>query len=75
MDYESLLLLMKRRRNIWKFKSDAVSQELVEKVIEAARWAPSAANSQPWEFIVEEVASSFGEMFAYYRFIEDRLER
>ena len=26
--------------------------ELIEKMLEAARWAPSSANTQPWEFIV-----------------------
>ena len=26
--------------------------ELIDKVIDAARWAPSGYNSQPWEFVV-----------------------
>ncbi|HLY68022.1 MAG TPA: nitroreductase family protein [Chloroflexota bacterium] len=29
-----------------------VSDEQIEFILEAARWAPSAGNSQPWEFIV-----------------------
>ncbi|WP_448006584.1 nitroreductase family protein [Agromyces bauzanensis] len=29
-----------------------VDRELVRTVLEAARWAPSAGNSQPWRFIV-----------------------
>ena len=52
MDYENLLKLVKARRTIRKFKDDPVPDEYVEKIIEAARWAPSGANSQPWEFIV-----------------------
>jgi nitroreductase len=32
--------------------SDVVSEAEVESLLEAARWAPSAGNSQPWAFIV-----------------------
>jgi nitroreductase len=32
--------------------SDVVSDAEVESLLEAARWAPSAGNSQPWAFIV-----------------------
>src|SRR4029078_12887485 len=32
--------------------SDVVAPEEVESLLEAARWAPSAGNSQPWAFIV-----------------------
>ena len=52
MDYETLIELVKSRRSIRAFTDEPVSDDLVAKVIEAARWAPSGANSQPWEFIV-----------------------
>jgi len=52
MDYEGFLKLVKTRRSIRSFKTDPIPDEYVEKIIEAARWAPSGANSQPWEFIV-----------------------
>jgi len=52
MNYESLLELVKKRRSIRRFKSDPIPDEYIDKIIEAARWAPSGANSQPWEFIV-----------------------
>ena len=52
MDYERLLDLVKRRRSIRKFKPKPIPDEYVDKIIEVARWAPSGANSQPWEFIV-----------------------
>lgn len=32
--------------------SDVVTPEQTESLLEAARWAPSAGNSQPWAFIV-----------------------
>lgn len=40
------------RRSIRKYKSDPVSDEDLYTVLEAARWAPSWANTQCWEFIV-----------------------
>ena len=43
---------IKKRRSIRAFKNIDVSDEIVEKLIDAARWAPSAGNIQPWEFIV-----------------------
>lgn len=52
MNYDSLLELFKNRRSTRKFKPEPLPDEYIEKIIEAARWAPSAANSQPWEFIV-----------------------
>ena len=52
MDYEGFLDLVKKRRSIRSFRTDPVPDEYVNKIIEAARHAPSGANSQPWEFIV-----------------------
>ncbi len=52
MDYDSFLELVEKRRSIRKFKPEPIPDEYVDKIIEAARWAPSGANSQPWEFIV-----------------------
>lgn len=40
------------RRSIRKFKSDKVSSDIINELIEAARIAPSAKNLQPWHFIV-----------------------
>ena len=42
-------------RNRWSPRSFAerpVTREQMEKILEAARWAPSAANGQPWRFVV-----------------------
>jgi nitroreductase len=52
MNYESFLELVKKRRSNRSLKSDPVPDEYVDKIIEAARWAPSGANTQPWEFFV-----------------------
>jgi nitroreductase len=47
-----ILELIKSRRSIRKFKNDRVSDEALNILLEAARWAPSWANTQCWEFIV-----------------------
>lgn len=52
MNYDSFLELVKKRRSIRRFKPDPISDEHIGKIIEAARWAPSGANSQPWEFVI-----------------------
>ena len=46
------LELSKRRRSIHHFTEDEVTDEEIEYILEAARWAPSAGNAQPWRFIV-----------------------
>ena len=43
---------IKARRSIRKFKPDAIPDELITRVMEAARLAPSGSNRQPWHFIV-----------------------
>jgi len=44
--------IIRNRRTIRKYTDKPVSREIVEKLIEAARWAPSAHNLQPWKFVV-----------------------
>lgn len=34
------------------FKEDQVPDDVLFSLFEAARWAPSASNEQPWRFIV-----------------------
>ena len=48
----SILDIIKSRRSTRRFKSDMVSDEDLNAVLEAARWAPSGDNKQPWKFIV-----------------------
>jgi len=40
-----------QRRSIYQFKPEPVPDEKIDAILEAGRWAPSYANSQPWEFI------------------------
>ncbi len=52
MQYADFLDLIKHRRTIRRFRTDPVPDDCIDKIIEAARWAPSGYNMQPWDFIV-----------------------
>jgi nitroreductase len=52
MKPDELLKLMQRRRSVRVYKSGKVSDQQLETILEAARWAPSGANTQPWELVV-----------------------
>jgi nitroreductase len=40
------------RRSIRKYRQEPIPDDKLEMIFEAARLAPSAANRQPWRFIV-----------------------
>jgi len=43
---------IRSRRSIRKFKQDPVPKDVIDELLESARLAPSASNSQPWRFMV-----------------------
>ena len=43
---------IKKRKSIRNFKPDPVPKEVLREILEIASRAPSAMNTQPWEFIV-----------------------
>ena len=47
-----VLEAIRTRRSIRKYKIDPIDDKTLETVMEAARWAPSWANTQCWRFIV-----------------------
>ncbi|NLL73261.1 MAG: nitroreductase family protein [Clostridiales bacterium] len=56
------------RRSIRRYKKQAVESEKIEKLLRAAMQAPSAANQQPWEFIVvqeKETLEKLSKISAY----------
>jgi len=71
MEKSTLLLeFMKTRRSIRRFKPNAVPKEYVDAILEAARWAPSAGNRQPWRFIIvmeTTVREKIGEIYQRMR--------
>jgi len=47
-----IIEIIKGRRSVRKFMAAPVPDELIERVLEAGRWAPSGLNNQPWRFAV-----------------------
>jgi nitroreductase len=47
-----LMEVIATRRSVRAYKNQKVSDEKLDKILEAARLAPSASNRQPWKFIV-----------------------
>ena len=52
------------RRSIRLFKKKQVPAEMVRRIIEAGRFAPSAGNNQPWKFIVIQNSTLIDEINA-----------
>lgn len=48
----SLIDVILSRRSIRKYEDKEVPKEILEKILEAGRQAPSAGNRQPWHFVV-----------------------
>jgi len=72
MDPENFLQFLKKRRSIRSFQEKMISEKEIQMILEAGRWAPSASNRQPWEFIVvknEEKKQALARTAVYGKFI------
>lgn len=56
------LEVIKRRRSVRKFLPDRIKQEELEAILEAAVYAATGHNSQPWHFTVVENKALIDEM-------------
>lgn len=50
--YDQLMKAIRIRRSMRQYKDKPVPKEIIEKVLEAMRYAPSARNAQSWRYIV-----------------------
>lgn len=58
------LELVQKRYSVRSYTEDPVPRDLLTRAIEAARLAPSASNTQPWQFVVvddEELRRTIGD--------------
>ena len=66
---------IKGRRSIRQFTDEPIDKKALARLLDAARWAPTASNQQRWRFVavtspsVKELIRKFAEMFAGH-FIE-----
>ncbi|NIQ07010.1 MAG: nitroreductase family protein, partial [Candidatus Korarchaeota archaeon] len=49
---DSIWKVFRNRRTVREFKSTPVPKDDILKILNAARYAPSAGNVQPWKFVV-----------------------
>lgn len=49
---DDILKIIRKRRSIRVFQEKSINQENLERIVDAARFAPTARNVQPWEFVV-----------------------
>lgn len=66
--------VLTHRRSVRKYKPDPVSREVLEKIVDAGRLAPTARNVQPWEFVVVTDAARrrrIADISEYGKFIAD----
>lgn len=67
----SIIDVIFKRRSIRKYQDKPVAKESIITLLEAAMAAPTAINSQPWEFIVsddEEKLSQIKQTYAFARY-------
>jgi len=65
---------IKTRRSVRAFTEEEISEDVVQKLIDAARRAPSAGNIQPWEFVIvrkHEIKRMLAEAALNQTFIEE----
>jgi len=47
-----ILDIIRARRSVRKYSGEPVQDITINEILEAARWAPSGLNNQPWRFVV-----------------------
>ncbi len=60
-----ILDVLASRKSIRRYKNDPIPDEYIDRILEAARWAPTGENYQPWRFIVvrdPETRRKIGEL-------------
>jgi len=69
---EILSDIVRTRRSVRRFRTGKISRAVIERLVDAARWAPSAHNAQPWRFVVLEdgirrkaLARAMAELFEH----------
>jgi len=69
-----VLEVLRGRRSIRKYKKNMpLDKEIIEKIIDVARFAPTARGNQGWEFVVvtdDELKKQIAQKARYGRFID-----
>ncbi len=66
---QKLIALLKSLRAVRQFRPDPVPQEVVDAVLDVARWSGSASNRQPWELVVIRNRETLRALASIGRFV------
>lgn len=72
MQADEFFRFIRERRSVRRFKPTPIPDGYMEQIVEAARWAMSGANAQPWEFIVVRDRETINKMADAW--LEPRME-
>lgn len=64
VEWTSLSHIIQRRRSIRRYTGQPIAGEVINTLLEAATWAPSAHNRQPWRFCVVTSAAAKQQLSA-----------
>jgi nitroreductase len=62
MEWNPVEKVIMERRSIRNFKKQPVPDNIIKRVLEAGRFAPTAGNAQPWKFVVIKDQALIAEM-------------
>ena len=62
---ENLMELLRTRRTYRRFEQKEISQDIIDEILTAARFASSAANRQPLNYIVITEPNKVSEVFLH----------
>lgn len=68
MNVNDIIMTIKERRSIRKFKAATIPEKDILMILEAGRWAPSGLNNQPWRFSIIEsrnIKDAISELTSY----------
>ena len=63
---------IRSRRTVRSYRPDPISREVLHKILQAGRWAPSSSNTQKWNFIAvqnRETLAALGKIATHGTFI------
>lgn len=60
--------VIRKRCSIRQFRDKVIPDDVIHRILEAARWAPSPFNTQPWEFIIIKNKETLKAISKYARY-------
>ncbi len=76
---DTLLMLLRERRSVRLYRNEPISDEILEQIIEAGRYAPTGSNSQNVHYVIlrssSEITSLRNMTMAFYEKVFSRVRK